>query len=204
VKAGEYVYKLKGALKSGWTQVNFDNAGVEDHMMAVVKLRKGVTAKQLKAAALSSDQSAFEKVGTPDADPNGVPGLPDLIGPGQKTTTLTELTAGHYGIMCFVPTPTDGSPHIAHGMVTVFDVSTAKSNLKPATDGVTDVTLTDTSITFPADNLGRQLNAKVTNEGTTPHTFTLVKINDGKTLDDVKTYFDAFFKARRRPVIHPA
>ena len=92
-------------------QINFDNAGVENHMMAVFPLKPGVTAKQLKTAALSQDQSAFEKIAAPSADPNGVSGLPDLLGPGQKTTTITELPAGHYGMLCFVPAP-DGTPHV--------------------------------------------------------------------------------------------
>jgi hypothetical protein len=193
VKAGEYVYQLQGSPKAGWTQINFDNVGVEDHMMAVVALKPGVTVKQLKAAALSQDQKAFEKIGAPGADPNGVSGTPDLIGPGQKTSTLAELPAGHYGILCFVPAATDGAPHIAHGMVKVFDVAKPKSNLKPPSDGVVDVTLSDTAITFPSSNLGRSLTAKITNSGTASHGFTLVKINDGKTFEDVKSYFDALF-----------
>jgi hypothetical protein len=193
VKAGEYLYKLSGSPKAGWTQVNFDNPGVEDHMMAVVELKPGVTVKQLKAAALSQDQDSFEKIVAPGADPNGVSGLPDLLGPGQKTTTLAELAAGHYGIMCFVPTPTDGAPHIAHGMVKVFDVAKGKSSLKPPTSGVTDVGISDTAITFPTDNVGRNVTLKLTNEGTVVHSFTLIRVNDGKTLDDVKTYFDALF-----------
>src|SRR5438093_2248901 len=51
VKAGEYTYKLSGSPKAGWTQVTFDNVGVEYHMMAVFPLKKGVTKKQLQAAA---------------------------------------------------------------------------------------------------------------------------------------------------------
>ena len=67
----------------------------------------------VKAAALSNDNSAFEKVAAPNADPNGVQGVPDLIGPSQKTSTLTQLPAGHYGILCFVPAP-DGKSHVAY------------------------------------------------------------------------------------------
>jgi hypothetical protein len=202
VKAGEYVYQLKGSPKSGWTQINFDNAGVENHMMAVVALKAGVTAKQLKAAALSQDQAAFGKIAAPNADPNGVSGIPDVLGPSQKTTVLAELPAGHYGMMCFVPAP-DGSPHVAHGMIKVFDVAKGKSNLKPPTDGVTDVELSDTAITFPTDNVGRSLTLKVTNSGTKVHSFSLAKINDGKTLDDVKAYFDAFFNGNTPPAGDP-
>jgi hypothetical protein len=188
VKAGEYTYQLKGRPKAGWTQINFDNAGVEDHMMAVFKLKKGTTAAQLKKALTSQDQSAFEKIAdTSKGDPSAS-GMPGVIGPGQKTTTLTQMPAGTYGIACFVAAP-DGSPHVAHGMFKILKVS-GKSNLTPPTDGVVDVTLNDTSITVPPGDAPKNLTVKVTNEGTAPHSFQLVKLNDGKTLADAKTYFD--------------
>jgi len=195
VKAGEYVYKLSGSPKAGWTQINFDNAGVEDHMMAVVQLKPGITVKQLKAAALSPDQSAFEKIAAPNAGPNGVSGVPDLIGPGQKTTTIAELPAGHFGILCFVPAP-DGKTHVEHGMIKTFDVAKGKSSLKPPTSGVTDVEISDTAITFPTENIGRNLTLKVTNSGSAVHSLTLIKIGEGKTLDEVKSYYDAFFNGQ--------
>jgi hypothetical protein len=189
VKAGEYTYVMKGSPKAGWTQIDFDNAGVEDHMMAVFKLKKGTTTAQLKKALLSSDESAVGKIAAP-GDPT-VSGTPGLLGPGQKTSIMTELPAGTYGIACFVPAP-DGSPHVAHGMVKTFTVS-GKSNLKPPTDGVAEVTLADGSITVPPGNAPKNLTVKVTNDGTTPHSFDIVKVNEGKTLDDVKSYFDSFF-----------
>ena len=195
VKAGEYGYKLSGSPKAGWTQITFDNAGVEDHMMAVVALKPGVTVKQLKAAALSSNGSAFEKISAPDADPNGVSGIPDVIGGGQKTTSITELPAGHYGMLCFIPAP-DGKTHIEHGMIKTFDVAKGKSSLKPPTSGVTDVEISDTAITFPTDNLGRNLTLKITNSGSATHSFSLIKLAEGKTVDDAKAYFDAFFNGQ--------
>lgn len=188
VKAGEYVYQLKGNPKAGWTQINFDNSGVEDHMMAVFKLKKGVTSAQLKKALLSKDQAAFEKISAP----GNVNGTPAVVGRGQKTTTISELPAGHYGIACFVPAP-DGSPHAAHGMYKIFDVASGKSSLKPPTDGVADVTLNDTGITVPSGNAPKNLTVKVTNAGTTPHSFQLMKLNAGKTLDEAKVYFDTLF-----------
>jgi hypothetical protein len=196
VKAGEYTYVLKGSPKAGWVQFEFDNVGVENHMMATFKLKKGTTPAQLKKALLSSDQNALEKIALPGGDPT-LGGTPALVGPGQKTTTLTQVPAGTYGIACFVPAP-DGSPHAAHGMYKVFTVS-GKSNLKPPTDGVADVSLTDTTITVPSGNAPKNLTAKVTNEGTTAHSFQLVRIADGKTLDDVKTYFDTFFNSGKAP-----
>jgi hypothetical protein len=198
VKAGEFTYQLKGSPKAGWTQINFDNAGVEDHMMAVFRLKKGTTQAQFKKALASQDGSGLEKISA--SDPN-VSGTPGVIGPGQKTTVLTELTVGTYGLACFIPT-TDGSPHIAHGMFKVFNVS-GKSNLKPPTDGVADVTINDTTITVPPGSAPKSITLKVTNEGTTPHGFQLAKLADGKTLDDANTYFNEFFTTGTAPAGGP-
>lgn len=186
VKAGEYVYKLSGHPKAGWVTINFVNAGIEHHMMVVAKLKKGVTAKQLKAATIANDQAAFAKLADGDGE---VFGTPQLLGPGQKTTTITKLAGGHYGVMCFVTAP-DGAAHVAHGMVKTFDISASKSSVKPPKDGVRDVTISDTAITIPANGIPRNGTLKVTNEGAAPHSFALVRINSGKTLDDVKAYYD--------------
>ena len=190
VKAGEYTYVLKGSPKAGLTQINFDNAGVEDHMMVGFHLKKGTTPAAFKKALLAQDDASFKKIAAPGGDPT-VNGLPGVIGPGQKTTTLTDLAAGTYGIACFVPAP-DGSPHAAHGMFKVFTVA-GKSNLKAPTDGVAEVTLNDTSITVPPGDAPKTLTVKVTNEGTAVHSFQLVKLNDGKTLADANTYFNSLF-----------
>jgi hypothetical protein len=194
VKAGEFTYVLKGSPKAGWTQINFDNAGVEDHMMAVFRLKKGTTNAQFKKALASPDGSGLEKISA--SDPN-VSGTPGVIGPGQKTTVLTELTAGTYGLACFIPT-TDGTLHVEHGMFKTFNVS-GKSNLKPPTDGVFDVTIEDTSVTVPPGDAPKSITLKVSNEGTTPHSFQLVQLADGKTIDDANNYFNEFFGSGTAP-----
>jgi hypothetical protein len=200
IKAGEYTYQLKGSPKAGWTQINFDNAGVEDHMVAMFKLKKGTTSAQLKKAVTSDDQSAFDKIAAPGGDPF-VSGAPAVVGPGQKTTTMTELPAGTYGLACFIPAP-DGTPHVAHGMFKVFKVS-GKSNLTPPKDGVQDVTLTDTSIQVPPGDAPKNVTLKVTNEGTAGHSFQLVKLADGKTLDDANAYFNTLFSTGTAPEGEP-
>jgi hypothetical protein len=179
VKAGEYTYQLKGSLKAGWAEFQFVNAGNEAHMMAVFKLKKGVTLAQLKTALLSQDPSGIEKISDGDA-PSGTP---ELLSPKQHTTTIVQVAAGHYGIACFVPAATDGAPHVAHGMLKIFDVKA----------GVHDVTLTDTGITVPPGDAPRHGTVKITNEGTSSHSFSLIKIENGHTLDEVKAYFDNLF-----------
>jgi hypothetical protein len=190
VTAGEYTYKLSGSPQRGWVQINFVNSGVELHMLAIVALKPGVTSAELKKAALSQDDAAFGKLVKGDGN---VYGTPDLLSPGQSTTTISELKAGHYGIMCFVPAAGDGQPHIAHGMVTVFDVKASKSSFKPPQDGVTDVTVSDTAITVPSSTAPQHATLKVTNSATTPHNFTVVKLETGKTTEDAYAYYTAFF-----------
>jgi hypothetical protein len=186
VTAGEYAYVLKGKPQPGWLQMQFKNGGVEDHMLVMFPLKSGVTEKQLKAAVLANDDAAFGKIVTGDP----VSGTPGVLGPNTATATITTVKAGHYGLMCFVAAP-DGELHAAHGMIKVFDIKGSKSSYKPPQDGVVDVTLTDTAITVPASPAPRHVTVKVTNEGSDSHSFQLIKLNTGQTVDAALAYFDA-------------
>jgi hypothetical protein len=190
VKAGEYTYKFSGSPKAGWTEIKFDNAGIESHMMGLVRLKQGVTVKQLKTALLSDDPDAGANlvVGTGDVSPQ-----PGLLGPKQKMGILLQLPAGHYGVFCFIPAP-DGAPHVAHGMVKVFDIAGGKSSLTPPKDGVIDVTLTDTAVTVPRDTLPRKGYVRVTNEGSEARTWNIAELEPGVTVEQADAYFDQFFQ----------
>jgi hypothetical protein len=193
VKAGEYTYKLSGTPKAGWTQINFENAGVEFHVFSIVKLKKGVTTKQFKNAASAQDQSAFEAV----VDGDGAAGpQTGLLSPGEKTSVITKLAAGHYGAICFVPAP-DGEPHFLHGMITTFDVSSGKSSLTPPTDGVVDVTIADDGITLPTSGLPKNGWAKVTNGTSVNRNLILAKyLTPDANYETTSAYFDAFFQGQ--------
>lgn len=197
VKAAEYTYVLKGSPKAGWTEIKFQNVGVEDHMMAMFKLKPGTTNAQLKKAVLSNDQNAFEKIAAPGGDPT-IYGLPGLLGPDASTTTMTKLAPGTYGIACFVPAP-DGSPHAVHGMYKVLTVS-GKSSATPPTDGVTDVTITDSGITAPSSGLPAHGWVKVTNTSSVGRDATLAKYaSDSTTFDEANAYFNELFSSGKAP-----
>ena len=199
VKAGEYTYKFSGSPKAGWTQINFENDGVEYHMMAVFPLKKGVTVAQLTKAAESQDQNAFD----PISGKGQVFGAPQFLGPATKTSVITKLAAGHYGILCYIPAP-DGESHIAHGMVKVFDVSGSKSSLTPPTDGLVAVTLADDAITLPTSGMPAHGWAKITNNASEPRDFTLGRFaTSTTTLEEADAYFDAFFESGTPPPGEP-
>lgn len=193
VKAGEYTYKLSGSPKAGWTQINFENAGVEFHVFSLIKLKKGVTTKQLKSAATSQDNAAFEAIA--DGDGTAAPQT-GLLGPGEKNSVITKLAAGHYGALCFVPTP-EGEPHFQHGMITTFDVGSGKSSLTPPQDGVVDVTIADDGITLPTSGLPKNGWAKVTNSTSVNRNLILAKYSTpDATYETTSVYFDAFFQGQ--------
>ena len=80
---------------------------------------------------------------------------PTFVGPKQTTTTITQLPAGHYGIALLHPGARRRSRTSSTAWCKMFDVASGKSSLKPPTDGVTDVTITDTAITLPTSGLPR-------------------------------------------------
>jgi hypothetical protein len=190
VKAGEYTYKLSGSPKAGWTEINFDNAGVEYHVFSLVKLKAGTTTKQFKNAAASDDESAFEAIAEGDGTVGPQTGL---LSPGQKTSVITKLAAGRYGAICFIPTP-DGEPHFLHGMITTFDVGPGKSTLTPPQDGVVEVTIADDGITLPSAGLPKNGWAKVTNNTTVGRNLILARyLTPDADFETANAYFDALF-----------
>jgi hypothetical protein len=145
-----------------------------------------VTVAQVKKAALSDDDNSFD----PIAGKGQVTGAPQLLGPGAQTTTITKLAAGHYGVLCFIPAP-DGAPHVAHGMVKVFDVDSAKSSLTPPTDGLVAVSISDDAITLPASGMPAHGWAKITNNATEPRDFTIARLATATTtFEEADAYFN--------------
>jgi hypothetical protein len=111
---------------------------------------------------------------------------------------LLKMPAGHYGAFCFIPAP-DGSPHIAHGMVKTFDVSSDKSSLKPPTDAVADVSIDDSGIVLPSTGLTRTGWIKITNSTDVTRDTTFAQLLGGATYAQGKAYFDEFFTSGKVP-----
>ncbi len=197
VKAGEYTYVLKGSPKAGWTKITFEDAGVEDHMMAMFKLKPGTTAAKLKTALFSSDQNALQKITAPGGDPT-VYGTPSLLSSKASTTTMTKLAAGTYGIVCFFPAP-DGKTHAEHGMYKVFKVS-GKSSATPPTDGVSEVTITDSGVTLPSAGLPAHGWVKVTNNSAVGRDATVAKYTSADaTFEQANAYYNEYFSTNKLP-----
>jgi len=191
VTAGEYVYKVSGAPKPGNVEIEFKNPGVEYHMMGIAQVKPKTTLKQVKTALLSDDESAGDEFLVNDK----IAGTPNFLAPDQSTTTIANLPAGRYALFCFIPAP-DGKPHVAHGMVKVFDVKGSKSSFKPPTDGVAEVSITDAGITLPSGGLPAKTWVKVTNDTSVVRDLTLAEyLTADATFETADAYFNAFFES---------
>jgi len=192
VTAGEYFYKLSGSPKPGNVEIVFDNKGIEIHMIAMQQLKPSTTLKQLKQALTSDDPAALEKLSA-GAGFN-VAGVPELVSEGISTTNITNLKAGRYAMLCFVP-DAQGTLHIVHNMVKIVDVKGSKSTLKPPADGVVDITLGDSGVTLPSTGVPKSGWIKVTNEASVPRALILAKYEGANTdFTSVNTEINQFFE----------
>lgn len=114
---------------SGFTNVpagpqiwQVEHHGTQPHMLVLVQLPAGTTMAQIMQL-LSLPNNATPSPG--GLNPNQIldRGGVALQSKGTTVWPVVDLSAGHYGAVCFVPDPTKGGePHAMEGMVSLFDV----------------------------------------------------------------------------------
>lgn len=110
----DYDFRTSGSLTAGAHTIRVENAGSQVHELALLKLAPGKKVEDFAHWAESGMK------GAPPAEPvGGVVGL-EKNGSGSFAA---NLTAGDYGLICFVPDAKDGKPHLAHGMMKTIKVS---------------------------------------------------------------------------------
>jgi plastocyanin len=114
IKLNDYGFEPSTALAAGRHTIRVENAGPQPHELALLKLAPGKTVEDFAHWAEGGMK------GPPPAEPiGGVVGLDK----GGSSTFTADLTAGNYGLICFVPDAKDGKPHLAHGMMKTIMVS---------------------------------------------------------------------------------
>ncbi|MCE7985511.1 MAG: hypothetical protein DYG89_30420 [Caldilinea sp. CFX5] len=174
----EYAFDAPKEIPAGLVRVKLMDHGKEPHHVQFARLNDGVTLDQFMAALQKGEAEAFPLI----TFPGGVA----PIDPGSSASAVINLPPGNYVLLCFVPAA-DGLPHLAKGMVA--PVTVVESNTKPV-EPVADATvkLIDFSFILPTDiKAGKQI-WKVVNEGSQLHEINLMKLADGKTLDDVAAW----------------
>jgi hypothetical protein len=178
-KGADFSFEGPEQIPAGLNKINFQNTGQEWHHIQFARLNDGVTFQQLGETMQKDANAAMGMVslvgGVGALDPNGS---------GSVTLNLPE---GQYALLCFIPSA-DGVPHLAKGMVRPLMVKGAgATNAEPKAD--VTVNMKDFHFTMPAEvKAGKQV-WKVVNDGPQPHEITLVRLADGKTLEDAFAWY---------------
>lgn len=182
IKATDYAFEAPAKIEAGLVSINLINEGKEPHHAQLVRLNDGVTLEQFQAALQQSPEAAFPLV--------SFTGGPSVIDPGHNQEVTVELTPGQYVLLCFVSSH-DGMPHLAKGMVTPMEVvENTEQASKPEIKADATIKLLDFAFAMPAEvKAGRQV-WQVVNEGKQAHEISIIKLAEGKTMEDVAAFME--------------
>lgn len=178
IRTTDHAFAAPATVRAGFTTIEIVNDGAEPHHVQMARLNPGVTTAQA-LGALRQGLDAFLPLVT------GVGG-PGLVVPGGRDRVSLTLQPGDYLLLCFVESA-DGVPHVASGMVKPLRVTGAvKARNAPPIGG--EITLHDFRIVLPQGFNGRG-TYRVVNQGDQLHEAIFVKLQPGKTVEDVRAYF---------------
>jgi hypothetical protein len=112
----DYAFQLSQPLQAGRQTIRVKNTAEQSHEVVIIKLQPGK-----KPADMLTWMEKME--GPPPGSPIG--GTTPMAR-GEENIISVDLSAGEYGLLCFVSDAKDGKPHFMHGMITQFSVSPAK------------------------------------------------------------------------------
>ena len=114
-------------------------------------------------------------------------GGPNVVPPGGTQTTIQNLDAGDYLLLCFVPDPTTHMPHFAMGMYAPFQVvGPTRHGRVHASQKVYAV---DEMRFVVPDELTSDSIVRFENHAAMDiHEFSIGRLHDGMTADDVQKW----------------
>ncbi|MCB0125986.1 MAG: hypothetical protein KDE58_27205 [Caldilineaceae bacterium] len=178
IMAHDFSFSVPAEIEAGLVRIKLEDHGQEPHHVQFARLNDGVTFEQFMAALQKGENEALPLLtfpgGVAPIDPNGV------------ASAILDLAPGNYVLLCLVPSP-DGIPHLAKGMIA--PVTVVEGGVQASTPEVQGtVKLVDFSFVLPSEiKAGKQI-WEVVNEGSQLHEINLMKLADGKSMDDVAAW----------------
>jgi len=179
VTAKDFSFEAPPSVAAGVVTVSVKNSGNEDHQAQLARIADGNTLADVVAALLANEAGAFALL-TFSGGPTGAT-------PGSTVTATTALEPGNYAMLCFIPSP-DGVPHTAKGMVAPLEV-TEPATAATLPDGDASLTMKDFAYEPPVTLSAGARVIAVDNPGPQPHEATVIRLNDGVTVDSLRTAF---------------
>jgi hypothetical protein len=179
IDAADFSYTAPESINAGWVRVRLTNSGKEPHHIQFLRLNDDIT--------FEGFQEALQKGPGAEMAISQLMGGVGAIAPNGSAQAVLNLTAGEYVIICFVPSPSDHVPHLAKGMVKTLTVEESSVVTQEPTAELT-VTMKDFLFDFPERLPAGPRLIKVVNNGPEAHELNLLRLEGGKTVEDVKQY----------------
>jgi hypothetical protein len=175
----EYQFDLPADVPTGITRVALTNEGDEAHHAQLFRLNRGSTVEDLSAAIAEG--------GPPAALAHGeYVGGTSVVAPGSdsRADALVDLEPGDYAFICFVADAT-GTPHVAHGMIHPFSVTSDGAAVDPPPVDVT-AELFDYGFELPESLDGDEVLSITDRAELEPHEMSFALLDDGAGVEEVR------------------
>jgi len=169
--ATDFSFAGPDSIAPGMTTIRLANQGSQAHHLIVGRMEPGKTVQDLMAFV--------------QANPNGEPpfmtwrGSANAVEPGDTAGATADLPAGKYVLICFLPDPADGQPHVAKGMMKEVVVAGPPHPGHPPT-AEAEIRLKDFGFTGPVISAGTH-TFHIINDGPATHEVQVVRLNPGVT-----------------------
>ena len=172
VTATDFDFAMPDTLPSGVTTFRLVNQGAELHHLVLTRIPDGMTLADFAKLPEGPPPAGAVMIGGPNP---AVPG-------GNVEATL-DLAPGQYTVICVIPS-SDGKPHVAKGMMRGLVVTAGNSTAALPTPDVT-MTLSDYDFQLSTPLTAGRRVIRVENTAEQPHELVFVKLNAGKTAQDL-------------------
>ncbi|MFO7546594.1 MAG: hypothetical protein R6W77_13965 [Trueperaceae bacterium] len=119
VRMSDFTYSMPDSVRAGVSTWKVVNDGPQPHEMIVLKLNDGVSFPELLAHLQENGEH-----GMPAVPIGGVQGLTA----GHTGYWTYDLVPGEYAVVCVIPDPETGLPHLALGMIAPFTAEASAAN----------------------------------------------------------------------------
>ncbi len=179
VTAGDFFYTVVDTISSGATTFRLSTTGEEMHHVQLVRLDDGHTLEELLVAMQGEPPAWAQFFGGPNAPaPNA----------GISLVTV-NLTPGNYALVCMIPSPNDGTPHVAKGMSKTL-VVTPTETVAALPAVTTRMTLTDYDFVFDTPLKSGAQVIEVQNSAAQPHEVVIARLAPGASAEELMQWME--------------
>lgn len=178
--AMDYAFRAPATVAAGLTTIRLRNTGTKLHHVQLFRLNDGKRLADLfpllyRAGSIRGAPAWAVPAGGPSA-----------ALPGRSIAVRQPLAPGRYAAICWIPAP-DGQLHFMKGMMVEFEV-TGSSAPTAEPRAAVRVSLREYEARLSQPLTRGPQTLRVENVGRQAHEFLLVRLADGKSVEDVEAW----------------